>query len=59
MFGIIQKMFIVLLTNIVNGSSHTKCKLLNNQKCMIEPTFINLHSSEYSQDFTTIHLGLN
>ena len=35
MFGIIQKMFIVLLTNMVNGSSHTKCKLLNNQKCMM------------------------
>ena len=42
-------MFIVLLINIVNGSNHTKCLLLSNQKCMIQ--FINLHSNEYSQEF--------
>ena len=43
MFGIIKKMFIVLLASIVNGSKHTKCVSLNNQKCEIQPTFINLH----------------
>ena len=34
MFGIVKKMLIVLLNNIVNGSNHTK---LSNQKCMIQP----------------------
>ena len=31
MFGIIKKMFIVLLSGIVNASEHTKCVLLSNQ----------------------------
>ena len=44
-------MFITLLSNIVNGSSHTKCVLLRNQKCMTQSTPINLHSNEYSQEF--------
>ena len=35
MFGIIKKMFIVLLTSTVNSSNHTKCVSLNNQKCQI------------------------
>ena len=40
-FGIIKKMFIVLLTScintssIVNASNHTKCVSANNQKCEI------------------------
>ena len=51
MFRIIKKMIFVLLSNIVNGSSHTKCVLLSNQKCMIQPTLINLHPNEYSQEF--------
>ena len=50
-FGLIKKMFIVLLSNIVNGSNHTKCVSLSNQKCMIPPTLINLHPIEYSQEF--------
>ena len=49
MFGVIKNMFIVLLSNIVNGSNHTKCVSLSNQKCMTEPTLINLHPNEYSQ----------
>ena len=44
-------MFIVLLSNIVNGSNHRKCVALSNQKCMIQPTLINLHPNEYSQEF--------
>ena len=36
MLGIIKKLFIVLLSNIVNGFNHT---------------FINLHPIEYSQEF--------
>ena len=51
MFRIIKKMIFVLLSNIVNGSSHTKCVLLSNQKCMIQPTLINLHPNEYSHGF--------
>ena len=43
-------MFIGLLTSIVNGSNHTKCVSLSNQKCMIQPTLINLHPNEYIQD---------
>ena len=39
----------VLLSNILNGSNHTKCVSLRNQKCMIQPTVINLNPNEYSQ----------
>ena len=51
MFGLIRKMFIGLLTVLVDGSNHTKCVLLSNQKYMIQPTLINLHPNEYSQKF--------
>ena len=51
MFGIIKKIFIVLLSNIVNGSNHTKCVSLKKQKCMVQPTIINLHLNEYNQEF--------
>ena len=44
-------MFIVSLTNIVNGSNYTKWVSLSNQKCMIQPTVINLHYNECSQEF--------
>ena len=44
-------MFIVLLSTIVNVSNHTNCVSLKNQKCMIQPTLINLHPDEYSQEF--------
>ena len=50
MFGLITKIFIGLLTGLVNGSNHTKCVSLSNQKCMIQPTLINLHPNEYSQE---------
>ena len=51
MFGLIKKMFIVLLSNIVNTSNHTKRVWLSNQKCKIQPTLINLHPNEYRQEF--------
>ena len=51
MLGIIKKMLIGLLTGLVNGSNHTKCVLLSNQKCMNQRTLINLHPHEYSQEF--------
>ena len=44
-------MFIVLSSSIVNVSNHTKCGSLSNQKCEIQPTLINLHPNEYSQEF--------
>ena len=45
-------MFIGLLTSlIVNVPSHTKCVYLSNQKCEVQPTFINWHPNEYSQEF--------
>ena len=39
----------LLLSNIDNGSNHTKCVSLSNPKCMIQPILINLHPNEYSQ----------
>ena len=51
MFGLIKKILITLLTDLVNGSNHTKCFSLKNQKCMTQPTLINLHPNEYSQEF--------
>ena len=50
MFGLIKKIFIGLLTGLVNGSNHTKCISLSNQKCMTQPILINLHPNEYSQE---------
>ena len=43
MFGIIKKMFmvfIVLLSNTVNGCNHTDCVWLSNWKCVIQPALI-------------------
>ena len=51
MLGFIKKVFIGLLTSLVNGSNHTICVSLSNQKCMMQPTLINLHHEEYSQEF--------
>ena len=51
MFGLIKKIFIRLLTALVNGSNHRKCISLSNQKCMTQPTLSNLHPNEYSQEF--------
>ena len=51
MFRIIEKMFIVLLTSlmnaycIVNVSNPTKCVFLSNEKCDMQPTLINLQCS--------------
>ena len=51
MFGLINKILIGLLTSIVSSSNHKKCVSLSNQKCVTQPTLINLHPNEYSQDF--------
>ena len=51
MFGIFKKMFIALLFSINNVFNHEKYISLSNQKCEIQPTLINLHPNEYSQEF--------
>ena len=51
MFGLIKKVFMGFFISIANASNHAKCVLLSNQKYMTEPTLINLHPSEYSQEF--------
>ena len=56
MFGIIKKMFIVLLSNIVNGSNHTNYVFLSSQKCMTQPTRINLILRNSVRNFTTVFL---
>ena len=43
MFGLIKKIFIGLLTSIVTAYNHTKCMFFGNQKCMVQPTIINLY----------------
>ena len=48
--GYLKKIFTRLIS-IANASNHVKCKSLSNQKCMIQPTLINLHPNEYSQEF--------
>ena len=50
MLGIIKKKFIGLLTGLIIASNHTKCVFINNQKYEIQPTFINLHSNQCSQE---------
>ena len=49
MFGFIKKIFLGLLTGLVNPSNHTKCVSLSNQKCTTKTTIINLHPHEYTQ----------
>ena len=51
MFELIKKIFIGLLTGLVIGSNNKKCVSLGNQKFTIQPTLINLHPNEYSQEF--------
>ena len=51
LFGLIKKIFIGLLTGIISVSNHAKCVSLSNQKCMTQPTLINLHPNKHSQEF--------
>ena len=41
----------MLLTSIVNRSNNIERVSLGNRKCMVQPTLINLHPIEYSQEF--------
>ena len=40
-----------LLISIANASDHTKFVLLSNEKCMSQPTLINLHPTEQTQGY--------
>ena len=51
MFRLIKEIFVGLLTDLVNGCNRTKCVSLSNQKCMTQPTLVNSHSKECSQEF--------
>ena len=42
----------------MNGSNYTNCISLSNQKCMIQPTLINLCPNEYSQEFHYYHIAV-
>ena len=44
-------MFIRLLNGLANVSNHTKCVLLNNQRCINQPILISLLPIKYSQEF--------
>ena len=49
--GLIKEIFTGLLNSKVNASNHRKRASLSNQNCMTQPTLINLHPDEYSQEF--------
>ena len=52
-------MFAILSASIVGASNHTKCLSLTNQKCITQPTLINLHHNEYSQSLYYYPLAVN
>ena len=53
---LIKKMFMGILISTVSASNHIKCVSLSNQKCMTQLILINLHSNEYSQEFTLLSI---
>ena len=59
MIGLIKKIFLGLVTDLVNGSNHTKCVSLSNQKCMTQPTLLTDIIMNTVKNFITLHLRLN
>ena len=59
MFELFKKMFIGLLTIIVNTSNHIKCVSLSNQKCTTPHTIINLYPNEYTQGLYCYPFAVN
>ena len=51
MLWLIKKIFIGLLTGRINSSNNWKSTALNNQKCMIQRTLVNLHPNKYIHEF--------
>ena len=58
MLGLIKKIFYGILTGLVNGSNHTKCVSLSNQKYKIQPILIYILMNTV-KNFTIIYLQLN
>ena len=54
--NILALIFIILLTDIVNPSNDV---LLKNQKCMTQPTLINLYPNEYCQGLRCYTFTIN
>ena len=52
-------MFLGLLTSIVNAPNHTRCISLNNQRCMTQPTLINLQLNKYTQGLRYCPFAVN
>ena len=59
MFGLIKKIFVILLTRRASASNHTKCISLSNQKCMIQSTLINLYPNNYSKELRYYPFAVN
>ena len=59
MFGIIEKMFLVLLASIINASNHIKCVYVSNQKNEIQLLIlIYILINTVKNFFSIIHLLL-
>ena len=58
MLGLIKKIFYGILTGLVDGSNHTKCVSLSNQKYKIQPILIYILMNTV-KNFTIIYLQLN
>ena len=59
MFGLMKKMIVILWTSIASAFNHTKFTSLSNQKCLIQPTFTNLHPNEYIQEWSYYQFQVN
>ena len=59
MFGFTKKWFIRLLTCAINASNNVKFASSSNQKCMTQPTLVNLYSNEYSQGLCYYPFAVN
>ena len=59
MFDFIKKIFIRLLTSLVNASKHTKCIFTSYHKCTTQPILTNLHPNEYNQGFCYYPFAFN
>ena len=58
MFGLIKRIFVGLLTDIVNASNHAKCVPLSNQKCVFQPILLFYILINTVRNFTAINLRL-
>ena len=59
MFGLTKKVFIGFLTGLGNGSNHTKCISISNQKSLIESTLLIYILMNTVKNYTILHLQLN